>query len=110
MQFTFDKADIKKTIQDLKGKIDDLEGLRRQIKQFKDEDATSSKAVATKALSPHLIKVRQISNEVYDALSASFRCGDKAHHEHQVSLGLDVELINDVELKMALTYSTECDR
>lgn len=110
MHFVFDKSEIKKTVSTLKAKIDDLEGLRRQISQFKDKEDVQADIVAAKAIPPHLIKVRQISNEVYNALSASFKCIDKAHHEHQVSLGLDVEMMSDVSLKMALTYSTECDK
>jgi hypothetical protein len=110
VRYSFSKTAFEQKVAQLQSQVNDLRALQQSMKDLKSEGLALVDPRSSKVIAPHLLKVREIANEVYDGLSASFKCADQAHKEHLVSLGLEVEYVSDFSLSMAIAYTSECDR
>jgi hypothetical protein len=94
----------------LRTKNQELESLRAQMDRFDRHSARSLHIISTKSMPPHISKIQQISQEVYSALETCFNCADASHNEHSASLSLDVEMVGNARMNMAITCGSNCSR
>jgi hypothetical protein len=92
----------------LREKNNDLQSLRSQSEELEHLSTRCRRRMAFKQMPKEFVEVQQISSEAYGALKSSFRCTDDSHDEHSASLCLDVEYIQNVRLKVAITYEKKC--
>ena len=103
-QFAFDKKEIQHKIDLLRKRNNDLQTLRSQARELKGTSQSRIDA-ASKDIPKEFLEVQKISSEVHGALRSSFRCADISHDEHLASLCLDVEYVENVRLKIGITYA-----
>lgn len=100
IKFPFDLSKVEKKIKSLRRQNRDLSMMRKQIDDI-DQSSMLREPLSYKP-TPCFAEGQEVSEEAYEALSASFTCAEPTHSEHSVFLCLEENNIGESHLRMAI--------
>jgi hypothetical protein len=103
VKICLDKAKYEKSLTALRDSNADLTVLRSQITEFQSRSSSGATCLTHSTLPSRIGAIRTASQNLHEALCASWCCEDIRHDSHNAKLCLDVEVEAEVRLDLAIS-------
>lgn len=106
LKFSFEESVLKKRLDDLRDRNDDLRVLVTQLGKFKQTFVHCEQGhVVRKALPIFMKRTRIASTNLHGALRSAWHCTDSSHTQHTAGLCVDVQSKLAPQLNIAIWYN-----
>ncbi|PVI03074.1 hypothetical protein DM02DRAFT_717011 [Periconia macrospinosa] len=109
-KISLDKSKYEKSLSSLRNWNSELSQLRGHISAFQQNRSSTNKCKGYSSLPSHIKSIRMASQNLHEALSSAWCCGDLTHNGHYAKLYVEAEVESEVRLDLAISYNQETPR